>query len=81
MSQKSTASQLADRLIDQANIMDMGRPPLKSNLNRKAATELQRLATENENLRKCAIKYLDWLRINDPIAALDSDLMDPEMLI
>lgn len=40
---------------------------------------LVELEAENAALRACAIKYLGWLDMRDPVAALESDLRDPDM--
>ena len=47
---------------------------------KNAGAELRRLHAENEALRKCSVKYLKWLQIKEPEAALEGDIKDPEML-
>lgn len=71
MSEKQTEAQrLADWLDDDEWLADEYS---------EAADELRRLEAENTALRKCAIKYLQWLNIKNPEAALSSDILNPEM--
>ena len=42
--------------------------------------KLRQLHEENAALRKCALKYLDYLQVTDQLKALESDLKNPEML-
>lgn len=42
--------------------------------------ERKRLHEENTALRKCAIKYLDYLRVPNQEKALESDMKNKDML-
>ncbi len=70
MNKRTEAQRLAEWLEDQLHVDTEAE---------QAADELRRLDAENTALRKCAIKYLQWLNIKNPEAALSSDLLDPEM--
>lgn len=72
--QQSKAELLAEQLDA---VPETGADP---ELIEQAAAELRRMHTENEALRKCAVKYLKWLQITEPEAALEGDIKDPEML-
>jgi len=39
----------------------------------------QRLQAEVEALRRCAVKYLTWHDVINPIEGLERDLRDPDM--
>ena len=41
---------------------------------------LERLEKENAALRACAIQYLSWLEVDAPLAGLEKDLQNPEMV-
>lgn len=46
----------------------------------EAAAEIVRLRGEVAAMEACAVKYLGWLGVKDPAAALRKDMADPEML-
>lgn len=72
MSEKQTEAQrLADALEQGTYLLSVERDA--------TASELRRLDAENTSIRKCAIKYLEWLNITNPEAAFSGDILDPEM--
>ena len=58
--EKSEALLLADRLLDEASVMDMGRPPVESDTKRRAAAELCRLDDENKLLKQANLDCVAW---------------------
>ena len=46
---------------------------------RAKQAEIDALKKENKALRACAIKYLTWLNIENPLGGLESDIQNPEM--
>lgn len=75
MSEKQTEAKRLAALCDAEMVATVERDILMH----ETAVELRRLDAENTAIRKCAIKYLRYLNVTNPEAAMSSDLLNPEM--